>query len=146
MKNKGRLNIQQIVDETVDYYKDKTRSYGVNGDCSYNGMDTHCAVGRCLLTKYKEMGQDLPANESGVECLIEEFVPNTLNPEYNWNGYELDNLIEEKYRGQHISFWRELQSLHDDMGYWMDNPNNRHGYVLSYEGAKKVRKIIKQYS
>ncbi len=104
------MNKIDIIKETAAFYSEDTkrRSLDNSGACVFNGNnDTHCAVGRFLLAKFKEMGQDLPSNSFPMEQLIESN-----------NAIDIDDMLEPKYRGHDFNFWRDLQWLHDNNGHW----------------------------
>ncbi len=100
----------EILNETVAFYSaDVTRrSVIIGGDCAYNGDNgTHCAVGRCLLPKYHEMGDKLPENHWTINALV---IENECQ--------SLDEMLQEQYRGHEVEFWRHLQILHDTVECW----------------------------
>ncbi len=100
----------EIIQETADFYSadPKRRSLNKKLDCSYNGENgTHCAVGRCLLPIYHDLGDKLPSNDWDFEGLF------TAN-----NCENHDEMLQEQYRGHDIFFWNSLQTLHDTQQYW----------------------------
>ena len=99
-----------IINETVAFYSAdvKRRSLNEKEDCSYNGKNgTHCAVGRCLLPIYHDLGDKLPSNDWDFEGLF------TANKCKDHN-----EMLQEQYRGHDLFFWNSLQSLHDTKNYW----------------------------
>lgn len=99
-----------IIEETVNYYSIdiSRRSINNKGVCMYNSPNgNHCAIGRCLLKKYKEQGTELKCNTLCVKSLF-----------LHYNKSTIDEILEEKYRGHDISFWEDLQDLHDNDQYW----------------------------
>lgn len=91
------LSKQQIIEETVEYYKNNPFGYDSDaGQCVYYGSDGQmCAVGRCLID----------AEQFGEELLNADM----LNPDGS-----LDELLKEQYKGHDIDFWQRLQFFHDD--------------------------------
>lgn len=107
----------EIIEETVKFYsKDiRRRSLDTDGVCVYNGIhNTHCAVGRALLPKYKK---EISGNRGyGVKRLPKQ------------NGEKsLDDMLSEKYRGHEEEFWRDLQALHDTDHYWKSGGLTEYG-------------------
>lgn len=129
-----QLTKVQIINQTVKFYSadPSRRSVDKLGVCSFNGHngkeETHCAVGRCLLNKYKRQGVTMPANDSTADGLASVY------------GYEsLDELLLKKYRGHSLDFWSDLQLLHDKKEYW-----NSKG--LTTKGKKFKAKLIEAFS
>lgn len=124
-----RLTKLEILNETVDFYSadPKRRSYCEDYGCTYNGKnDTHCAVGRCLLPEYQKQGTELKGNTATIAVLEKS------------NGIDFDALLQEKYRGHEMGFWKRLQILHDESSNW-----NKSG--ISFEGELAVNKIIEVF-
>ena len=94
------LSKQQIIEETVEYYKnnpfgfDSTKYDGIGGCVYYGPEGQMCAVGRCLINP-----KHFATNTDSAYSLI-----NDLS----------DDILEEKYRGHSSAFWQSLQSFHDD--------------------------------
>lgn len=126
-----KLTKLEIINETISFYTGDTKRRSLNdkGYCVYNGPNgTHCAVGRCLLPKYKEMGDLLPMNDDSITELFKE---------HNFDS--IDDMLEEKYRGHHYSFWAQLQALHDGKEYW-----DASGFTT--EGEKQADMIINMFN
>jgi hypothetical protein len=139
---------KQIVEETLSYYeKDPGRRaiHPETGDCMYNlkdkgglgkwnGKYKHCAVGRCLDEKYKMFGEALPGNYDSDSVDVTALA-NKITDAYSLKTkLELDDLLDPKYRGHEIGFWKQLQQLHDREDYWSDISS---GY---YKTSNKRRK------
>lgn len=105
-----KKSMLEILTETVAFYSGnpmKLRSLSYTG-CAYNGEnDTHCAVGRCLLPKYQEQGNEMEGNNNSLLTLKERK-----------NVKSHDELLQEEYRGHDFNFWVKLQDLHDNNKYW----------------------------
>lgn len=71
--------------------------------CDYWNQETNkkCAVGRCFT------------DEALKSCGESGDLVHNLDISYG-----LDSLLQEKYRGHDISFWQDLQNLHDHTHYW----------------------------
>lgn len=126
-----KLTKLEIINETISFYTGDTKRRSLNdkGYCVYNGPNgAHCAVGRCLLPEYKEMGESLPMNEEAIRDLFEARDCNSI-----------DDMLEEKYRGHDLSFWNQLQLLHDGEEYW-----DASGFTT--EGEKKANMIINMFN
>jgi hypothetical protein len=115
----NRLTAVEIINETVEFYSDTNRrSTDDRGYCFYAGeKGKKCAYSRCW--------------KKGVYRLEYE-----NNPVYNLP--DPDELVDERYKCQHISFWAELQSLHDSSKNW-----NKKG--LSEDGRKYVDLLLEKY-
>lgn len=128
------LNQEQIVNETIDYYtNDNKRAVNRMGDCVYNlennngEIISHCAIGRCLLPKYQDLGNELIGNQESISELIFE------------NDCEsLDDMLQVQYRGQSLDFWEGLQSLHDVEDNWTEDYNIK----LTNNGKDKATNLI----
>lgn len=124
----------EIINETINHFsKDpsKLRSLDyTNIDkplCAYNGANkTHCAVGRCMLTKIKNQGKKFKYNTgfSATSFIYERI--------------KLDTLLSPKYRGHEPSFWNDLQRLHDENQFW-----NEKGLTTRGEAFVKYLKETK---
>ncbi len=119
-----------LIKETVDFYSKnprESRSLDESGKCLYNSEDgTHCAVGRCLLSKYKKK-KDGEFNQKRVV-----YLPGYLEAK------SIDDVLLSKYRGHNIFFWKDLQNLHDMESHW--TPEG-----LSIYGKKVVEELLEKY-
>lgn len=118
----NRLSAVEIINETVEFYsQDVTRRSLDNGICLYAGPEgKKCAYARC----WRE-GVYKPEYE-GITAIN----PKLPRP---------DELVEERYKGQFVSFWRDLQFFHDSVDNWDGN-------VLTVHGKKYVETLLKKYS
>ena len=101
---------KEILLETVSFYNSKNRGYDeVSGNCVYEGSDgNRCAVGRCMTDEGIKFVNKFPA-DGGSDV-------NVINEKVN-----IDSLLQEKYQGASLSFWKELQLLHDTPQCWDDS-------------------------
>lgn len=99
---------EEILDETVAFYSVDTRLRAMeDSGCKYNTNDgRHCAIGRCLKPIYHAQGTLILGNGVALERFLSK------------NGLELDDMLEEKYRGHSIAFWGQVQALHDTSSFW----------------------------
>jgi len=145
---KPKMTKKQIVEETLAYYeKDPNRRaiHPESGECMYNlkdkgslgkwnGKYKHCAVGRCLDEQYKMKGEALPGN-GGTDAVDVTALTNKISDAYNLETkLKFDDLLNPKYRGHEIGFWKQLQQLHDRENYWEDSLN------ILHKTSNKVRK------
>ena len=141
-----QLTKEEILNETVDYYKNHPRSItgaGAGGSdmsmissCMYNstidGQETHCAVGRCFNDEVKNTNLGDLANEMTVDELLEKLGLLTV-----------DDLLEDKYKGHKITFWRSLQGFHDSSYNWKPGKIGTH-CELTEAGKKEVEFILNE--
>lgn len=114
------LSKQQIIEETVEYYKNNPFGYDPNkykgfGGCIYYGPEGQmCAVGRCLIDASSISNQGVSAYEL-----------------FNTFG---ENILQEKYRGHDLAFWQYLQNFHDDCagGYFKIEDYKTHPALIAY--------------
>ena len=122
-----KLTAQQIIDETVEYYKNNPRSVKVREDgsrvCQYLNDETSamCAFGRCLT-------------ENSLKVAHEQYEG---LPAYSVLG-DTEIKLKPQYEGQPNAFWQELQYLHDTPRFWDGN-------TLSDEGVRRVKELKKLF-
>ena len=110
------LTKAQIIDETIKAYTTGPRGLckvefeggRISQSCVYHDAPSGamCAVGRCLMNA-KEFQQNF--SELGLSDLPGHVADN------------LDELLKPEYRGHDLSFWTDLQNLHDDNSHWDKN-------------------------
>jgi hypothetical protein len=103
---------KEIVLETIEFYSNNPRSKNSeSGMCCYQDpMGNHCAVGRCIDEDCMGVVADTEQKHGEFEILhFERRV-----------GVELEECLQEKYRGHSIHFWISLQLLHDSDHFWKD--------------------------
>lgn len=100
----------EIINETVEFYSaDVNRRAITNRTCHYSikildDEERNCSVGRCMTPEaLSEYGNQIMSVYA-------------LNKESS-----LDDLLQFKYQGYHVSFWRDLQLLHDRELNWEQN-------------------------
>jgi hypothetical protein len=113
-----KLTTHQIIDETVEYYKNNPRA--IQDDfCEYLTDDGKmCAVGRCLTNKSVKIAQK--------KFMGKDFMSLDLNI----------IKFKSKYQGHSVDFWYHLQFLHDAKKNWDGNK-------LSEVGERQV-KVLKE--
>ena len=121
--------MQDILKETVDYYREdpvNRRCVDDDGNCMYTWGDNHCAVGRYLKPEYQK------------ENWIENSMSVTELSEYS-DDYSIDQFIVDKAHGVDLQFWRDLQDIHDIVGYWEEydeHEDGRRKYGLTDRGKE----------
>ena len=108
------LTANQIIDETVEYYRHNPRSVekvylpdeNFTTKCLYKSPNgAMCALGRCFTNEGLQLVLDKGYNAGHGASMIERYIG-------------LDNQLQPKYKGQTNLFWRNLQDLHDNDDYW----------------------------
>jgi hypothetical protein len=101
------LSAIEIIDETVEFYENNSRSLNptpkdAEYGCLYNGPNGEvCAFARCVLPEYRDK---LEEGKNAYRHLVEK-------------GYG-DDMLMEQYRGHCYVFWNNLQNLHDSNEFW----------------------------
>jgi len=111
-----------LLQETVDFYNLNNRGFNEEKEtCEYITHDGKmCAVGRCMIDPKVGYAENLTVNN-----LV--FKDNNIT--------SVDDLLKPEYRGYPVSFWVELQGLHDTQAMWTDEG-------LSARGEQQVKNII----
>ena len=103
-----KQKMQDILRDTVNYYREdpvNRRCVDDDGNCMYTWGDNHCAVGRYLKPEYQR--ENWPDNNMSAYELAE----------YS-DDYSIDEFLVDKAHGLDVQFWRDLQDIHDTVGYW----------------------------
>lgn len=117
-----KKRMTELLDDTVEFYENNPRSI-INKHCVWNdGAGNHCAVGRHLLSEYKERGSFLSWNRSTAVDLAND-IENDGTYTNGKGEYltEMDDVLKPEVRGFPLSFWTGLQHLHDSDYYWNDH-------------------------
>ena len=108
------LTANQIIDETVEYYRHNPRSVvkihlpdeNFTTKCLYKSENgAMCALGRCFSNEGLKLVLDMGYNAGHGASMIERYIG-------------LDNQLQPKYKGQTNLFWRNLQEFHDNEDNW----------------------------
>ena len=122
-----------IIDETVEYYRTHPRAVDPGGVCVYlNESGDMCAVGRCMENPSTDMigsVANLETNDGIIDTTDETVV---------------NRLFREEYQGHDLVFWSELQNLHDRNMFW--ESNSAGGADLTQSGIKFVKYLKETYS
>ena len=121
--------MQDILRDTVDYYREdpvNRRSVDKDGNCKYTWGNQHCAVGRYLKSEYQK--ENWIENDMSVYELSEYSDDNSI-----------DQFLVDKAHGLDLQFWRDLQDIHDIVGYWEEfdeHEDGRRKYGLTDRGKE----------
>jgi hypothetical protein len=108
----------EIIEETVEFYRNNPRAYDPLVGCLYvTSSGLRCAHSRCL-------------NETLVDLKAIQTCQNARDVIRDHG----DNVHKEQYRGHSIDFWMDIQQLHDTCEYWS-------GTELSEEGKLVVERL-----
>ncbi len=114
---------QQIILETVEFYKNNPRSMGKNNSCLYLGPNGEkCAFSRCCTQK------------SITNILVKE----NDTPLAFMRDINVDDILLKKYQGHDKSFWHEVQAIHDAKEFWK-------GKIFLKAGRTFVNFLLKKY-
>lgn len=119
-----KITNEELLDETIEYYKTHPRAMNENGTCQYlTNEGNMCAIGRCLT---KKGFQDVNIIDNKGYVVNGSLNLKTLRP-----------LLKSKYKK--ITFWEDLQYLHDRDLLW--SPNETGGNDLSSVGLGYVEQL-----
>jgi hypothetical protein len=110
----------EIIDYVVDYYQNNDRAVE-RGGCVYLTSDgRRCAHSICLQD---EVVKNLELTGTSAPYVIKEYG---------------DQVHKYEFRGHEVTFWRDIQTLHDDSDYW-------NGRELTEFGEAFVNKLKQRY-
>mgnify|MGYP005988701137 CR=1 FL=1 len=93
----------EVLEETVNYYSgDTSRRCIEDGICFYYKKGKMCAVGRCLVDP-QSLEISIGGGDTNIVSLLKE---------------EVELEFKDEYKGLPLSFWEDLQCLHDATGNW----------------------------
>jgi hypothetical protein len=126
----------EIIDETVAYYsEDPNRRAVVMTTCKYRTPDGRmCAFGRCMTEESLELYGDF---QGGVMRLLLKCYDRPLSDVILLTTV-INTPLKEEYQGHELTFWTNIQRLHDDFDYW-----NSDG--LTEEGKEYVEVMKNKY-
>lgn len=114
---------QEIIEETANFYNSNNRGTidEKSDSCAYlTAIGTKCAVGRVMTDKALEQWGS--SRETVYSLAKHE---------------SIDHLIEEKYHGHDATFWRALQSFHDNSAHWNTDGLTEYGLNAKTELIKR---------
>ena len=98
----NRVRMQDILEDTIEYYSDSPRAMDFSGSCQYTDDDgNHCAVGRYMRPEFQTTGF-YANNGVSVGSLAAD----------------LDTYLDSKVIGLTEKFWAALQDVHDSCNNW----------------------------
>ena len=93
----------EVLEETVNYYsRDTSRRCIEDNTCFYYKEGNMCAVGRCLVDP-QSLEISIGAGDNDIVSLVKE---------------EVEVEFKDEYKGLPLSFWEDLQCLHDATSNW----------------------------
>jgi len=114
----------QIIDETAKAYTSSTRAtIEATSGCEYqNAKGYCCAVGRCMKDPLSVENSFVGDEDSSVAALDTSSTSG------------LDSFLKPEYQGHSVSFWVDIQGLHDNDTNWGKNG-------LSDQGKSIIQRI-----
>ena len=101
-KQSDRIRMQDILEDTIEYYSESPRAMDLSGSCQYTDADgNHCAVGRYMRKEFQTVS--FYANDGmSVSSLAAD----------------IDTYLDSKVIGLTEKFWCALQDVHDSSNNW----------------------------
>ena len=101
-KQDNRVRMQNILEDTIEYYSEEPRAMDASGSCQYTDNNgNHCAVGRYMRPEFQTI--DFYANNGvSVSSLAAD----------------VDTYLDSKVIGLTEKFWAALQDVHDSCNNW----------------------------
>jgi hypothetical protein len=114
----------EIIDETVEFYKNNPRAVLPSGVCLYlTDEGNRCAHSRCIKDELIEEIHSRATGNWSASRVIDEFGDGCHKPEY---------------QGHPKKFWCQIQRIHDRSENWDNN-------TLTPEGERFVRFLKQDY-
>ena len=103
-KQDNRVRMQDILEDTIEYYSDSPRAMDSSGSCQYTDTDgNHCAIGRYMREEFQTT-EFYANNGTSVNSLTAD----------------IDTYLVSKVIGLTENFWTALQDIHDSDNNWYD--------------------------
>jgi len=101
-KQLDRIRMQDILDDTIEYYNESPRAMDKSGSCQYTDeVGNHCAIGRYMREEFQTV--NFYANDGvSVGSLAAD----------------LDTYLKSNVLGLTEKFWSALQDVHDSSNNW----------------------------
>ena len=122
-KQDNRVRMQNILEDTIEYYSEEPRAMDASGSCQYTDDNgNHCAVGRYMRPEFQTV--NFYANDGvSVGSLAAD----------------LDTYLDSKVIGLAENFWQSLQELHDNDSNWnIDTGLSGHGKNMYISLKNKI--------
>ena len=101
-KQSDRIRMQDILEDTIEYYSESPRAQDSSGSCQYTDDDgNHCAVGRYMRPEFQTT-EFYANNGVSVGSLAAD----------------VDTYLDSKVIGLTEKFWSALQDIHDSDNNW----------------------------
>ena len=103
-KQSDKVRMQDILEDTIEYYSESPRAQDSSGSCQYTDCyGNHCAVGRYMRPEFQTV--NFYANDGvSVGSLAAD----------------IDTYLDSKVIGLPEQFWSALQEIHDSDQNWYD--------------------------
>jgi len=111
---------EEIIKETVNVYQDASKRARDENICKYEAANGNmCAVGRCMIpgSIINRSGGEI-GDDGSKMCNFIGGVGRISN---------LEEILKPEYRGHEMKFWKDLQSLHDEVFFYGDGKMNNQG-------------------
>ena len=101
-KQSDRIRMQDILEDTIEYYSESPRAMDLSGSCQYTDADgNHCAVGRYMRKEFQ-------TTEFYANCGVSV-----------WSlAADVDTYLKSNVLGLTEKFWCALQDVHDSSNNW----------------------------
>ena len=101
-KQDNRKRMQDILEDTIEYYSEEPRAMDASGSCQYTDDNgNHCAVGRYMREEFQTT-EFYANNGVSVGSLAAD----------------VDTYLDSKVIGLPEKFWCALQDMHDSCSNW----------------------------
>ena len=101
-KQSDRIRMQDILEDTIEYYSDSPRAMDLSGSCQYTDSDgNHCAVGRYMRKEFQ-------TTEFYANCGVS----------VGSLAADVDTYLKSTVLGLTEKFWCDLQDVHDSSNNW----------------------------
>ena len=101
-KQSDRIRMQDILEDTIEYYSESPRAMDLSGSCQYTDDNgNHCAVGRYMREEFQTT-EFYGNNGTSVGSL----------------SADVDTYLESSVLGLTEKFWSALQDIHDSSNNW----------------------------
>ena len=101
-KQSDRIRMQDILEDTIEYYSESPRAMDLSGSCQYtDGDGNHCAVGRYMREEFQ-------TTEFYANCGVS----------VGSLAADVDTYLKSNVIGLTEKFWSALQDIHDSSNNW----------------------------
>ena len=101
-KQLDKVRMQDILDDTIEYYSESPRAIDKSGSCQYTDeVGNHCAIGRYMREEFQTV-EFYANNGTSVGSLAAD----------------VDTYLKSHVLGLPEKFWSALQDIHDNDQNW----------------------------